>query len=108
MRWVGLVLGGLVPLACLSSLDDRDLDGRDKLGEGVRAGSRIRARAAPAPPAGPARPAIRAARIRGERVARVVRRARGTFFEGAIVAGFPSDAAELEVMQNVKAAGYGQ
>jgi hypothetical protein len=38
----------------------------------------------------------------------VVRRARGTFFEGAIVAGFPSDAAELEVMQNVKAAGYGQ
>jgi len=32
----------------------------------------------------------------------------GTFFEGAIVAGFPSDETELAVMQNVKAAGYGQ
>jgi hypothetical protein len=32
----------------------------------------------------------------------------GTFFEGAIVSGFPSDDAELAVMQNVKAAGYGQ
>jgi len=30
----------------------------------------------------------------------------GTFFEGAIVAGFPSDDAELAVMQNVQAAGY--
>jgi len=32
----------------------------------------------------------------------------GTFFEGAIVAGYPSDAAEDAVMQNVKDAGYGQ
>jgi hypothetical protein len=30
----------------------------------------------------------------------------GTFFEGAIVAGYPSDEAEDAVMQNVKAAGY--
>ena len=29
-----------------------------------------------------------------------------TFFEGAVVAGFPSDEAEDAVMQNVKAAGY--
>jgi hypothetical protein len=32
----------------------------------------------------------------------------GTFFEGAIVAGWPSDDAELAIMQNVQAAGYGQ
>jgi hypothetical protein len=32
----------------------------------------------------------------------------GTFFEGAVMAGFPSDEAENSVMQNVKAAGYGQ
>jgi len=32
----------------------------------------------------------------------------GTFYEGAVLAGFPSDAAELAVMQNVKALGYGQ
>jgi non-reducing end alpha-L-arabinofuranosidase len=32
----------------------------------------------------------------------------GTFFEGAVVAGYPSDEAEDGVMQNVKAAGYGQ
>jgi hypothetical protein len=32
----------------------------------------------------------------------------GTFYEGAIVAGYPSDATELAVMQNVQAAGYGQ
>ncbi len=32
----------------------------------------------------------------------------GTFYEGAVVAGYPSAATELEVMQNVKAAGYGQ
>lgn len=32
----------------------------------------------------------------------------GTFFEGAIVSGFPSNEVELQVMQNVKAAGYGQ
>ncbi len=32
----------------------------------------------------------------------------GTFFEGAIVAGYPSDEAEDAVMQNVKAVGYGQ
>jgi len=31
-----------------------------------------------------------------------------TFYEGAIVAGFPSDATELAVMQNIKAVGYGQ
>jgi non-reducing end alpha-L-arabinofuranosidase len=31
----------------------------------------------------------------------------GTFFEGAVVAGYPSGATELAVMQNVKAAGYG-
>jgi hypothetical protein len=30
----------------------------------------------------------------------------GTFFEGAIVAGWPSDDTEQAVMQNVKAAGY--
>lgn len=32
----------------------------------------------------------------------------GTFYEGAIVKGYPADATELAVMQNVKAAGYGQ
>jgi hypothetical protein len=32
----------------------------------------------------------------------------GTFYEGAIVAGFPDDATELAVMQNIQAAGYGQ
>jgi hypothetical protein len=32
----------------------------------------------------------------------------GTFYEGAIVAGFPEDATELAVMQNIKAVGYGQ
>jgi hypothetical protein len=32
----------------------------------------------------------------------------GTFFEGAVMAGFPSDETEDAVMQNVKAAGYMQ
>jgi hypothetical protein len=32
----------------------------------------------------------------------------GTFFEGAVTAGYPSDEAEDAVMQNVKAAGYVQ
>ena len=32
----------------------------------------------------------------------------GTFYEGAVLAGFPDDATELAVMQNVQAAGYGQ
>ncbi|MEY4547988.1 MAG: hypothetical protein RL685_4183 [Pseudomonadota bacterium] len=32
----------------------------------------------------------------------------GTFFEGAVVAGYPSNDAELAVLQNVQAAGYGQ
>jgi len=32
----------------------------------------------------------------------------GTFFEGAIVAGYPSADVELAVMQNVQSAGYGQ
>ncbi len=31
----------------------------------------------------------------------------GTFFEGAIVAGFPSDETELQVLQNIQALGYG-
>jgi hypothetical protein len=31
-----------------------------------------------------------------------------TFYEGAIVAGFPDDATELAVMQNIQAAKYGQ
>jgi hypothetical protein len=31
----------------------------------------------------------------------------GTFYEGAVLAGFPSDAAELGVLLNVKAIGYG-
>jgi hypothetical protein len=31
-----------------------------------------------------------------------------TFDEGAVVAGFPDDATELAVMQNIQAAGYGQ
>jgi hypothetical protein len=30
----------------------------------------------------------------------------GTFYEGAIVAGFPTDATDLAVFNNVKAAGY--
>jgi hypothetical protein len=32
----------------------------------------------------------------------------GTFYEGAVLAGFPSDAAELAVLQNIKAIRYGQ
>jgi hypothetical protein len=32
----------------------------------------------------------------------------GTFYEGAIVAGFPADDTELAVLQNVKAIGYGR
>jgi hypothetical protein len=32
----------------------------------------------------------------------------GTFYEGAIVAGYPAAATELAVMQNLKAVGYGQ
>ena len=32
----------------------------------------------------------------------------GTFFEGAIVAGYPTDEAEDAVMQNVQSVGYGQ
>jgi hypothetical protein len=32
----------------------------------------------------------------------------GTFFEGAVLAGFPPDDAEAAVLENVKAAGYGQ
>ena len=32
----------------------------------------------------------------------------GTFYEGAIVSGYPSDATELAVMQNIQSAGYGQ
>jgi non-reducing end alpha-L-arabinofuranosidase len=32
----------------------------------------------------------------------------GTFYEGAVLAGFPSDATELAVLQNIKAVGYGQ
>jgi hypothetical protein len=32
----------------------------------------------------------------------------GTFYEGAVVSGFPGDDAELAVMQNIQAAGYGQ
>jgi hypothetical protein len=32
----------------------------------------------------------------------------GTFYEGAVVAGFPSDATELAVLRNVQAAGYGR
>jgi hypothetical protein len=32
----------------------------------------------------------------------------GTFFEGAVLAGFPTDEAELAVMQNLKAIGYGR
>ena len=32
----------------------------------------------------------------------------GTFYEGAIVTGYPADATELAVMQNLKAVGYGQ
>ena len=30
----------------------------------------------------------------------------GTFFEGAIVAGWPSDDTEQAIMQNLKAVGY--
>jgi hypothetical protein len=32
----------------------------------------------------------------------------GTFYEGAIVAGFPSDDTERSVLQNIKAVGYGK
>jgi hypothetical protein len=32
----------------------------------------------------------------------------GTFYEGAIVAGFPADVTELAVMRNVQAVGYGK
>jgi non-reducing end alpha-L-arabinofuranosidase len=32
----------------------------------------------------------------------------GTFYEGAVLAGFPSDAAELAVLQNIQAIRYGQ
>ncbi len=32
----------------------------------------------------------------------------GTFFEGAILSGFPPDDAELAVMKNIQAVGYGQ
>ncbi len=32
----------------------------------------------------------------------------GTFYEGAVLAGFPDDATELAVMQNIQALGYGQ
>jgi hypothetical protein len=32
----------------------------------------------------------------------------GTFYEGAVLAGFPTDGAELDVLENIKAAGYGQ
>jgi hypothetical protein len=32
----------------------------------------------------------------------------GTFFEGAITAGRPSDATDLAVLQNAQAAGYGK
>lgn len=32
----------------------------------------------------------------------------GTFYEGAVLAGFPDDATELAVMQNIQAVGYGQ
>ena len=31
----------------------------------------------------------------------------GTFYEGAVLAGFPPDSAELAVLQNIKAVGYG-
>ena len=31
----------------------------------------------------------------------------GTFYEGAVLAGFPPDSAELAVLQNIKALGYG-
>ena len=32
----------------------------------------------------------------------------GTFYEGAIVAGFPADDTELSILQNIKAVGYGR
>lgn len=32
----------------------------------------------------------------------------GTFYEGAVVAGFPSDEAEQAVMENIQSVGYGQ
>jgi hypothetical protein len=32
----------------------------------------------------------------------------GTFFEGAVMSGFPSDEAEEAVVQNIKTVGYGQ
>jgi hypothetical protein len=31
----------------------------------------------------------------------------GTFYEGAVLSGFPTDAAELDVLGNIRAAGYG-
>ena len=32
----------------------------------------------------------------------------GTFYEGAIVAGFPADDTDHAVLQNIKAVGYGR
>jgi non-reducing end alpha-L-arabinofuranosidase len=32
----------------------------------------------------------------------------GTFYEGAVLSGFPTDAAELDVLENIRAAGYGE
>ena len=32
----------------------------------------------------------------------------GTFYEGAILAGFPADDTEMSVLQNIKAVGYGR
>jgi hypothetical protein len=32
----------------------------------------------------------------------------GTFYEGAVVAGFPADDTEHAVLQNVRAVGYGR
>ena len=32
----------------------------------------------------------------------------GTFFEGAVTSGRPSDATDLAVLQNAQAAGYGK
>ena len=32
----------------------------------------------------------------------------GTFYEGAILAGFPADDTELSVLRNIQAAGYGR
>ena len=33
---------------------------------------------------------------------------RGTFYEGAIVAGFPADDTEVSVLRNIQAVGYGR